>query len=126
MINIPEEYHYLLADETKAYAILATIMPDGSPQATPVWFSADGEYIFVNTLKGRVKDRNMRANPNIALTIIDPDDWLRFLQVRGRVVEITEEGGREHINFLCKKYTGDDVFWGPPDDVRVIFKIVPK
>ncbi len=126
MKNIPEEFHYLLKDETKAYAVLATIMPDGSPQATPVWFNTDGEHILINTLKGRVKDRNMRAIPNIALTIIDPDDWLKFLQVRGQVVEITEEGGREHINFLCKKYTGDDEFWGPPDDVRVIFKVLPR
>jgi len=126
MKNIPEEYQYLLKDETKAYAVLATIMPDGSPQATPVWFSTDGEHILINTLKGRVKERNMRANPHVALTIIDPDDWLQFLQVRGQVVEITEEGGRAHINFLCKKYTGDDEFWGPPDDVRVIFKVLPK
>ena len=126
MKNISEEFQYLLKDETKAYAVLATIMPDGSPQATPVWFSTDGEYLMVNSVKGRIKDCNMRANPNVALTILDPNDVLRFLQVRGRVVEITEEGGREHINFLCKKYTGDEEFWGPPDDVRVIFKVLPK
>jgi len=124
--GIPEEYRDLLAEETKAYAVLATIMPNGSPQATPVWFSTDGEHFLINSVKGRIKDRNMRANSYVALTILDPNDVLRFLQVRGRVVEITEEGGRDHINYLCKKYTGDDKFWGPLDDVRVIYKVMPK
>ena len=126
MKTIPEEYHDLLADETRAYAVLGTIMPDGSPQATPVWFSTDGEYILLNSLKGRIKDRNMRAEPRIALTILDPEDVLRYYQVRGRVVEITEEGGRAHIDALAKKYTGADKFtWGPPDDARVIYKVLP-
>jgi len=124
---IPKEYHDLLADETKAYAVLATVMPDGSPQATPVWFSTDGEFILINSLVGRVKDKNMRARPQVALVILDPNDVLRFYQVRGRVVEITEEGGRAHIDYLAKKYTGADKFtWGPPDDVRVIYKILPE
>ncbi|MBC8508431.1 MAG: PPOX class F420-dependent oxidoreductase [Chloroflexi bacterium] len=127
MKNIPEEYHYLLEYETKAYAVLATIMPDGTPQATPVWFSTDGEHILINSLKGRVKDRNMRANPNIAISILDPDDVLKFLQVRGKIVEITEEGGWDHIDYLAKKYTGAEKFtWGQPDDVRVIYKLLPK
>ena len=127
MNSIPEEYHDLLAEETKAYAVLATLMPDGSPQATPVWFSTDDEYILINSLVGRVKDRNMRARPQVALVILDPNDVLRFYQVRGRVVEITEEGGRAHIDYLAKKYTGSEKFeWGPPDDVRVIYKILPE
>ena len=120
--TIPEKYHDLLKDETKAYLFLATIMPDGSPQVTPIWFSADEEHILINSAKGRIKDRTMRARPQVALVIQDPSTPYRYLQIRGRVVAITEEGGDEHINALSLKYDGKP--WKlVPNQTRVIYKI---
>jgi len=125
MKPIPAEYHDLLKDDTKAFLFLATSMADGSPQVTPVWFSADDEHILVNTAKGRVKDRNMRARPRVALVIQDPSTPYRYLQIRGRVDEITEEGGDDHINALSLKYDGKP--WKKvAGQTRVIFKILPE
>lgn len=125
MKNIPVEFHDLLEDETKAYLYLGTVMKDGSPQVTPVWFSAEGEYILVNTAEGRVKDRNMRARPNVAVCIADPATPYRYLQIRGRVDAIVHEGAEEHINALSLKYKGKPWEY-QPGQVRVIFKILPE
>lgn len=125
-MNVPESHLDLLSDQKRAIAYLGTIMEDGTPQVTPVWFNTDGTYFLVNSQEGRVKDRNMRERPNVALLIADPDDPLRYLMVRGPVVEITEEGAREHINQLSMKYNGKPEFVvSPPDAVRVIYKIAP-
>ncbi len=125
MQNIPEELQYLLADETKAFAFLATTMPDGSPQVTPVWFSTEDEYILINTARGRAKDRNMQARPQVALAIPDPSNPYRYLQIRGRVAASTENGAAEHIAALGVIYTGK-AFPFPPDQQRVIYKILPE
>lgn len=126
MEKIPASQRDLLQDRTRAFAFLATVMPDGSPQVTPVWFNTDGDHILINSAEGRVKVKNMRAREHVALAIIDPDDPYRYIQIRGRVVEITHQGAREHIDALAKKYTGADRFTsGSPDDVRVTFKIEP-
>ncbi|HEY61166.1 MAG TPA: PPOX class F420-dependent oxidoreductase [Anaerolineae bacterium] len=126
MLGIPNEYVDLLSDEKRSFAFLATIMNDGTPQVTPVWFNTDGENILINSAKGRVKDTNIRVNPYVAIAIVDPTDMYRYLQIRGKVVEITEKSAREHINALCKKYTGEDVFnLKSPEEVRVIYKIRP-
>jgi PPOX class probable F420-dependent enzyme len=123
-MKIPSEYRDLLSDGTRAYLFLATLMPDGSPQVTPVWFNTDGEHILVNTAAGRVKDINMRARPSVAIVIQDPDDPYRYIQIRGRVAEITNSGADEHINVLSLKY--DNEPWTPqPEQQRVIFKILP-
>lgn len=124
MEEIPEELEYLLADETKAFAFLATSMPDGSPQVTPVWFNMDDDHILINTVKGRTKYRNMMANPRVALAIPDPENSYRYVQIRGQVVEVVTEGGMEHIQKLAVIYTGKT--WDfPPDQKRVICKILP-
>jgi PPOX class probable F420-dependent enzyme len=123
--EIPENFQDLLVDETRAFVYLATTMKDGSPQVTPVWFNTDGEYILVNSAKGRVKDTNMRKRPQVALAIADPKDPYRYLSVRGAVVEITEEGAIAHIDALAKKYRGVDLYPGPRVD-RVIYKIKPE
>jgi PPOX class probable F420-dependent enzyme len=122
---IPAEYQDLLGDDVRAFVYLATLMKDGSPQVTPVWFNADDTHIVINSAKGRVKDKNMRARPQVALLIQDPKHHLRYIQVRGRVVEITEEGGYEHINQLSHKYDKKD-FPKRPGQVRVIYKILPE
>lgn len=124
MDKIPKEFMTLLKDETKSFAFLATIMPDLSPQVTPVWFNTDGENILINTAKGRVKDLNMRSRPEVALAIPNPENPYNYLQIRGRVVEITEEDADEHFQHLAKIYTGKP-FVIPEDQVRVIYRISP-
>ena len=126
MNAIPEKYHDLLKDEAKAFLFLATIMKDGSPQVTPIWFNHDDEHILINSAKGRIKDRNMRARSQVAFVIQDPADPYRYLQIRGRVVEITEEGGLEHIKALARKYTDKPWRGNSPDEVRVTYKILPE
>lgn len=123
MQAISKNFQDLLADETKSFAFLATTMTDGSPQVTPVWFNTDGEYLLINSAKGRTKDVNMRTRPRVALVIIDPALPYRYIQIRGSVVEITEKGARDHINALSLKYRGDPEFPINPDEVRVIYKI---
>jgi len=122
---VPDNFRDLF--QKKAFASLATVMPDGSPQVTPVWFDWDGSHIRVNTAKGRVKDRNMRRTPTVALAILDPDNPYRHLAVRGRVVEMTEQGADAHIDALAKKYLGQDRYpYRRPGEVRVIYKIQPE
>jgi PPOX class probable F420-dependent enzyme len=126
MKGIPESHQDLLKDETSAFAYLSTLMADGSPQLTPLWFNVEGEYILINSAKGRVKDINMRARPQVALLITDPKDpFYRYIQIRGRVVNIVEEGADEHINFLSLKY--DHKPWKlVPGQTRVVYKILPE
>lgn len=126
MKSIPQKYHDLLKDETRAFLFLATTMPDGSPQVTPIWFNHDDEHILINSARGRVKDRNMRARPRVAMVIQNPANPYRYLQIRGRVVEITEEGGLEHIKQLAQKYTARPWQGSSPDEVRVTYKIRPE
>lgn len=127
MKKIPESHQDLLKDETRAFAYLATAMRDGSPQVTPVWFNTDGDYILINSVTGRLKDRNMRARPRMALCIADPQDPYRYLQVRGKIVEITTEGAEEHIDILNLKYHGNPNYAGhSPKYPRVIYKVEPE
>ena len=122
MATIPEKYQDLL--QKKAFAQLATLMPDGSPHVAPVWFEFDGQNIVINTAKGRVKDKNMRRDPRVGLDILDPDNPYRHLSIRGRVVDVTEQGADAHIDKLTKKYIGQDKYpWGQPGEVRVIYKV---
>jgi PPOX class probable F420-dependent enzyme len=127
MKNVPETHQDLLTDEKKAFVYLATIMKDGSPQVTPIWFDVEGDYIRLNTAEGRLKDRNMRARPTVALCIADPDDPYRYLQIRGRVVEYTKEGAEDHIDTLNLKYRGNRNYPNHRADMpRVIYKILPE
>jgi PPOX class probable F420-dependent enzyme len=125
MTEIPEDFRDLLTK--RAFAHLATIMPDGTPQVTPVWFDSDDRHLIINSAKGRAKDKNLRRDPRVALSIMDPENPYRYLQVRGRVVEITEEGAAQHIDKMAKKYLGVDKYpGGQPGEVRVLYKIVPE
>ncbi len=123
--KIPERFKDLFAKV--AYANLATVMPDGSPQVTPVWFDYDGKCLRINSAKGRIKDKNMRRNKKVAVSIQDPDNAYRYLALRGTVEEITEEGADAHIDSLAKKYLGKDKYpFRGPGEVRVIYKIRPE
>ena len=126
MSEKPDLSKYLDLFKKRAFAHLATIMPDGSAQVTPVWVDYDGTYILINSAEGRLKDRNIRRDPRVTVEIQDPDDPYRYMQVRGTVVEITTHGADEHIDFLAKKYTGADRYRNHrPDQTRVIYKIRP-
>jgi len=123
--TIPEKY--LDLTQKKAFAQLATLMPDGSPHVAPVWFELDGKHIVINSAKGRVKDRNIRRDPRVGIDIVDPDNPYRHLSIRGRVVDITENGADDHIDKLTKKYRGLDKYPNrQPGEVRVIYRIEPE
>jgi PPOX class probable F420-dependent enzyme len=122
--TVPDAFKDLF--QKKAFAHLATVMPDGSPQSTPVWFDVEGDLFRVNSARGRVKDRNMRRNPRVALSIIDPDNPYRYLEIRGRVVEVTEQGADAHIDALARRYIGQDYPFRQPGEVRVTYKIRPE
>ena len=122
---IPEKYKDLL--EKPAFGNLGTLMKDGSPQVTPVWVDYDGHYVRVNSARGRVKDLNIRRDPRVSIALQDPANPYRYLEIRGTVVEITENGADDHINKLAKKYLGKDVYpFRQPGEVRVLYKIEPQ
>ena len=122
---IPEKYADLF--QKRAFASLGTLMPDGRPQVTPVWVDFDGEHVIFNSAKGRQKDRNVRRDPRVSMAIIDPDNPYRYIEVRGRVVEITEDGAAEQIHKLAKKYLEVDKYpYAQPGEVRVMYKIKPE
>jgi PPOX class probable F420-dependent enzyme len=123
-VRIPEKYMDLF--EKQAFAFLATLMPDGSPQVTPVWVMYEAPYVLINSARGRVKDENMRRDPRVSVAVHDPDNPYRYVGMQGRVAEMSEETGREIINRLSKKYTGSDEYGGPKDEVRVTYYIQPE
>ena len=125
MLAIPSAYLDLL-EQKKAFAHLATLMPDGSPQVTPVWFDYKDGRIRVNSAKGRTKSRNMKEGSRVALAIMDPDNPYRYIQVRGQVSRVTEEGASAHIDSLTKKYLGQEKYpYARPGEIRIIFEIEP-
>jgi PPOX class probable F420-dependent enzyme len=102
-------------------------MPDGTPQVTPVWVDYDGRYVLVNSARGRQKDKNMKRDSSVALSIMDPENPYRYLEVRGRVAEVTEEGAEDHIDKMANKYIGQERYpWRRPGEVRVLYKIEPE
>jgi PPOX class probable F420-dependent enzyme len=126
MPTIPPAFQDLMTSK-KAFASLATLMPDGSPQVTPVWFDYDGRRVRINTAKGRVKDKNMRRSRQVALAIQDPDNPYRYVGMRGRVEEVTEEGADAHIDALARKYLGQDRYpYRQPGEVRITYSIAPE
>ena len=125
MATIPASHADLLK-EKKAFANLATLNADGSPQVTPVWVDFDGTHVLVNTAKGRVKAKNLEREKRVALSIADPENPYRYLGIQGRVTEMTESGGDAHIDKMAKKYMGKDTYpFRTPGEVRVIVKISP-
>jgi PPOX class probable F420-dependent enzyme len=122
--TIPESHRDLF--EKRAFAHLGTLMPNGTPQVTPVWVLLEDGYIIMNSAKGEQKDRNIRTRRRVALCISDPDNPYRYLAIRGPVVEITQEGADEVINRLSAKYTGNPVYRRQrPSEVRVTYKMRP-
>jgi PPOX class probable F420-dependent enzyme len=125
MTTIPEKYLDLLTEKV-ALANLATVMTDGTPQVTPLWFDFKDGKIRVNTARGRVKASNMSRNPNVALSIVDPANGYRYIQIRGKVVRETTDGADAHIDSLAKKYLNKDSYpFRNPAETRVTYEIEP-
>jgi PPOX class probable F420-dependent enzyme len=123
-VVIPESVKDLLTTEKKAIAFLGLVKSDGTPQVTPVWFEYDGTHIIFNTARGRVKDKILHKHPVVALAICDPANPYRYVQVTGRIVEESEEGGAEVIAALAEKYTGQRVYNVAVGEVRVTYKVL--
>jgi len=126
MSLIPEDYWDLLSREQKVFAAVALSLADGTPQVTPIWFDWDGTHIILNTARGRVKDKVMQRGGKVALLIVDPANPYRYLQIRGSVVEETEEGAYEVICNLQLKYRGNRDFPKRQGEVRVTYKVLPE
>jgi len=125
MTAIPEKYQDIVHKRT--FAMFGTIMPDGQPQITPVWVDAENGRILINTAKGRQKHRNVQRDPRVAVTLIDPDNPYRYVEVRGRVTEMTENGADSHIDKMAKKYLGKDKYpFAQPGEQRILLKIEPE
>ncbi|MEM7009426.1 MAG: PPOX class F420-dependent oxidoreductase [Thermodesulfobacteriota bacterium] len=121
-----DEFVQKLIKDSIAFASVATLMSDGSPQVSVMWVDTDGEHILLNTAEGRVKTDNFRQDPRVALAIVDSENPYRQAMIRGKVVEETHDGAFEHTDVLAKKYIGQDKYpYHQEGDVRVIFKIKP-
>ena len=123
MAEVPNSFVDLLTGKP-SFAHLATSMKDGSPQVTPVWFDYDGTYVIVNTAKGRVKYNNMLRDPRVTIAVSDPQNPGRYIQLRGRVAEMSEADGDAVIDRLAKKYMGVDKYpYRREGEVRVTVRI---
>ncbi len=118
----PEQVRLLNAPH---FATVATVMPDGSPEATVVWIESDADHVYFNTAMHRLKARNLQRNPHAAVTVFDPDDPYRGVAVRGRA-ELILEGAAENADQVSRAYTGEPFRELAPDEVRVIVKITPE
>lgn len=126
MIELTEAAQELLDGPNTAY--VATVMADGSPQVSPMWVDREDGYILLNTVIGRVKEKNLRRDPRIALTIPEDGNPLRKIEIRGRVVEFTEgQAADDHIDRLSLKFTGESEYqWGEPGQQRVMLRVEPE
>ncbi len=122
---IPEQYADLL--KTTALAHVATVGPEGEPQSTPVWFAWDGQYVLFSMTKATQKYRNLQRDPRIALSIVDPQNAYRYVEIRGRVVGVEEDADRNFVNSLAKKYLNQDIYpWHRPGDEHVVVRVKPE
>ena len=123
--TIPDSHIDLF--KKKAFAHLATLMPKGQPQVTPVWVDYDGRHVLINTAQGRQKDKNLQKDKRVALSILDPENPYRYLEVRGHVADRTLHGADAHIDAMALKYLGKEKYpFRQPNEVRVIYKIEPE
>lgn len=125
MIELSAELQQLL--RTRVVCFFATTMPDGSPQLTQTWIDTDGTFILINTVEGHQKLRNVRRDPRVLMSVLDPARWNHAVSIRGRVVEITTEGADLHFQHLIERYLGDEPYpYARPGQARVLLKIAPE
>lgn len=123
---IPDKFLDLFSK--RAFANLATLMPNGQPQVTPVWCDLEDGFVLVNTARGRQKDRNMKRDPHVSVAISDPDNPYRYLEVRGQAEEVDAGAAADrHIDKMAKKYLGQDKYpYRQPGEVRVLYRVKPE
>lgn len=122
MANIPENYLDII--DKRTFAHLATIMPDGSPQVSPIWIDRDGDHLIINSADGRLKDKNMRRDPRVAISMTDPDNPYRAIMLRGKIIDITTEGADDHADKLSQKYLNKAKYpFRAPGEVRVLYRM---
>ncbi|HEY1853407.1 MAG TPA: PPOX class F420-dependent oxidoreductase [Solirubrobacterales bacterium] len=125
MAEIPAEARHLLEGQHLAH--IATLNPDGSPQVSPVWVGIDGDAVTFNTAEGRLKPKNLRNDPRVAVSIVNRDNPLENVLIQGRVTELTHQGADEDIDALAKRYLGVDEYPArQPGEQRVIVRIEPE
>ena len=125
MVQLPASHADII--KKKSFAHFATLMADGTPQVSPVWVDEKDGYVLINSALGRVKDKNVHRNPNVAISITDPDNPYRMLAIRGRIAAIITEGADDHIDKMAKKYMDKDKYpFRQPGEQRVIYKIEPQ
>jgi PPOX class probable F420-dependent enzyme len=123
-VDLPDDLVTLLRRPSPCY--ITTLMPDGSPQMTQTWVDTDGENVLINTVQGFQKDKNVQRDPRVALNVSDPDQPVRYYEVRGRVTATTTEGGADHIEALAQRYLGGPYPWfGGREQTRIILTIAP-
>ena len=122
-VIIPDSHRELIAGSVTV--VLSTMMPDGFPQTTPVWCNMDGDYVLINTMQQFRKAKNMQLNPKVTILAYRLKKPLFNIEVRGKVIEITQEGALEHLNELNKLYTGKPNFFGDSIDAELIHKFTP-
>lgn len=122
-VPLPDKAKSLADNPT--YVTLATIRPDGAPRLTVLWVARDGDDLLLSTVVGRAKERDLRRDPRVGVMFLDQADPYGYVEVRGTAT-LTEEGGRELIDRLALKYTGDTYKWDPPEAVRVVIRITPQ
>ncbi|MGH2750710.1 MAG: PPOX class F420-dependent oxidoreductase [Actinomycetota bacterium] len=123
-VEIPQEYQDLMA--TRGFAHVASLGPDGGPHSTPVWYDYDGTHVLFSLTTGRQKYHNLSRRPRVALSIIDPDNPYKYLEVRGVVADIVDDEGNAFIDKMARKYTRHDRYpWHRPGDHRVVVRVAP-
>jgi PPOX class probable F420-dependent enzyme len=127
MASIPDSHHDLF--EAKTFAHFATLMPDGTPHVTPVWVDHDEDsgHVLINTMEGRLKERNVRRDGRVGVSMLDPEDPYRYCSVRGEVVEVTTDGAVEHADSLAQRYMDIEEYPNheEEDGDRMIVRIRP-
>ncbi len=125
VIELSEKAKGLL--KGKNFANVATIRKDGSPQVSPIWVDFDGTHIILNSEETRAKVKNLKRDPRVAISVFNHDNPYEYVQISGRVVEITTNGGAEGIDKMAQKYLGQEKYpWNKPSDVRVVIRIEPE
>jgi PPOX class probable F420-dependent enzyme len=117
-VDLPDDLLALLRGPSPCF--ISTLMPDGSPQMTEVWVDTDGEHVVINTVDGFLKVRNLQRDPRLAVSVLDPENLMRYFSVRGTVVEMVTEGAADHIEMLSQRYLGEPYPWyGGRDQTRI-------
>jgi PPOX class probable F420-dependent enzyme len=122
---IPESHADIL--NTTAFAHIATVGPRGEPQSSPVWFDWDGQYFYFSQTKTRQKLHNLEREPRLAISLLDPNNPYRYLEIRGKVVRVDEDPNLDFINKMAQKYLGQEKYpWHRPEDQRVVVVVEPQ